>query len=197
MKLFLGFLLLVVVHARQERCRENQHFDSCGTACPLTCDNHFFPEEPCERICIPGCQCDEGFVLTKTGSCVRPEDCPVVTGSAEKNCIEAPVTGQCRALFYNWYFDQETGTCREFVYGGCGGNGNRYWSEEECQKNCGGVKHCDENEHFESCGTACPLTCDNHEDPPEFCVLMCVRGCHCDEGFVRSRQGRCVRPQEC
>ncbi|CAL1298865.1 unnamed protein product, partial [Larinioides sclopetarius] len=54
------------------------------------------------------------------------------------NCVEEPDTGYCRALFYNWYFDQQTGTCREFVYGGCGGNGNRYWSEEECLENCGG-----------------------------------------------------------
>ena len=54
---------------------------------------------------------------------------------------------------------------------------------------------CGPNEHYESCGTACPATCDNQK--PEICTLNCVRGCFCDEGLVRSDKGVCVRPTQC
>uniref|UniRef100_UPI00358F6486 LOW QUALITY PROTEIN: collagen alpha-4(VI) chain-like n=1 Tax=Myxine glutinosa TaxID=7769 RepID=UPI00358F6486 len=42
----------------------------------------------------------------------------------------------CREFRQFWYFDQETDSCRRFWYGGCGGNGNRFASEEECFQFC-------------------------------------------------------------
>ncbi|GIY38648.1 papilin [Caerostris darwini] len=56
----------------------------------------------------------------------------------EKNCVDPPETGMCRAHFSRWNYDPKTGKCNEFVYGGCPGNGNRYDSEEECLDNCKG-----------------------------------------------------------
>lgn len=35
-----------------------------------------------------------------------------------------------------WFFDTDVGICREFVYGGCGGNGNRFATSEECTSLC-------------------------------------------------------------
>ncbi|GIY77809.1 putative serine proteinase inhibitor [Caerostris extrusa] len=55
----------------------------------------------------------------------------------EKNCVDEPETGLCRAYFPSWYYDQQSGSCKEFVYGGCGGNGNRYTTEQECMGHCG------------------------------------------------------------
>ncbi|PRD23776.1 UNVERIFIED_CONTAM: Venom peptide SjAPI-2 [Trichonephila clavipes] len=57
--------------------------------------------------------------------------------------------------------------------------------------------NCPANSHYESCGTACPLTCDNYKNPPRACVLMCNPGCHCDEGYVKAKDGSCVEPEEC
>jgi hypothetical protein len=48
-----------------------------------------------------------------------------------------------------WYYDQETGKCHQFIYGGCGGNGNRYSSEEECLRSCRG--------HQQATSEACDL----------------------------------------
>lgn len=56
---------------------------------------------------------------------------------------------------------------------------------------------CGTNEHWESCGTTCPLTCENYDNPPWFCVLRCDIGCFCNEGYVRSSDGRCIKPEEC
>ncbi|GIY61356.1 hypothetical protein CDAR_166731, partial [Caerostris darwini] len=56
---------------------------------------------------------------------------------------------------------------------------------------------CGGNERFTGCGTACPLTCDNYDNPPKFCTLQCIIGCECQEGFVRNADGKCVLPREC
>ena len=44
-------------------------------------------------------------------------------------------------LINNWlfkrYFDNEEKKCKEFSYGGCGGNENNFNSVEECETSCG------------------------------------------------------------
>ncbi|GFW45575.1 kunitz-type U19-barytoxin-Tl1a [Trichonephila clavipes] len=120
-------------------CPANSHYESCGTACPLTCDNYKNPPRACVLMCNPGCHCDEGYVKAKDGSCVEPEECP--SSAADQEC---------------------------------------------------GV-----NERYTGCGTACPLTCDNYKNPPKICNLMCFIGCECQDGYVKSRDGRCVRPEQC
>ena len=48
-------------------------------------------------------------------------------------------TGNCRGLFYKWHYNKATESCQEFVYGGCGGNMNRFESEQLCMSNCSGT----------------------------------------------------------
>lgn len=38
-----------------------------------------------------------------------------------------------------WYYDAEIKRCRMFYYGGCAGNGNRFESEQACEKVCMGA----------------------------------------------------------
>ena len=45
--------------------------------------------------------------------------------------------GLCLAYFKSWYYDSTSKTCREFVYGGCMGNANRFSSYKECSQTCG------------------------------------------------------------
>merc|ERR1712141_335857 len=42
--------------------------------------------------------------------------------------------GFCRGYFQAWFFDGEE--CKQFVYGGCQGNANRFQSKEECENVC-------------------------------------------------------------
>ncbi|XP_077494754.1 PI-stichotoxin-She2a-like [Amblyomma americanum] len=51
-------------------------------------------------------------------------------------CRPAPVAGLCKAYFQRWHFDMAAGACKPFVYGGCGGNANRYDTQRECEIAC-------------------------------------------------------------
>ncbi|KAH3840328.1 actinia tenebrosa protease inhibitors-like [Dreissena polymorpha] len=55
----------------------------------------------------------------------------------ERKCIVCnlpAVSGNCEAYMPSWYF--VNGVCKEFVYGGCGGNGNRFKSLNACKSAC-------------------------------------------------------------
>ncbi|XP_011299073.1 chymotrypsin inhibitor [Fopius arisanus] len=52
-------------------------------------------------------------------------------------------------------------------------------------------RRCPPNEEWRSCGTACPPTCRNPY--ARACTMQCVAGCFCKPGWLRSRQGNCVK----
>ncbi|KFD55347.1 hypothetical protein M514_03687 [Trichuris suis] len=51
-------------------------------------------------------------------------------------CQQPADTGPCLAAVQMWYFDQQTGMCDTFIYGGCQGNMNKFESKEECERQC-------------------------------------------------------------
>ncbi len=44
--------------------------------------------------------------------------------------------GPCVGRFRKWHFDRTTRVCKEFTFGGCEGNGNRFSAKEECETVC-------------------------------------------------------------
>ena len=46
-------------------------------------------------------------------------------------------TGRCRAYIPSWYYDSGEERCKTFIYGGCGGNANRFATKEACEQRCG------------------------------------------------------------
>uniref|UniRef100_A0A8C9SD76 BPTI/Kunitz inhibitor domain-containing protein n=1 Tax=Scleropages formosus TaxID=113540 RepID=A0A8C9SD76_SCLFO len=53
----------------------------------------------------------------------------------------APMSeGSCTEYALLWYHHAESGQCRPFVYGGCGGNRNRFVTKLDCERCCGGAK---------------------------------------------------------
>ncbi|VDM26369.1 unnamed protein product, partial [Hydatigera taeniaeformis] len=58
-------------------------------------------------------------------------------GQDEEDVCSLPLeSGPCMAYFKVWGFNSATGQCENFVYGGCGGNGNRFDEKEECERVC-------------------------------------------------------------
>ena len=44
--------------------------------------------------------------------------------------------GMCKAGIQAWYYDASNGGCKRFLYGGCGGNGNNFKSQNLCEIAC-------------------------------------------------------------
>ncbi|GIX72449.1 carboxypeptidase inhibitor SmCI [Caerostris extrusa] len=141
MKFLVLFALVAGAVAFLDKdCPPNSRYKSCGTACPLTCEDP--NPRSCVYMCSRGCHCDEGYLKTKDGKCVLPENCPA-QAEEESNCHDEPDGGMCRGYFPMWYYDESSMDCKEFVYGGCDGNGNRYGSKAECLKSCAHIFKAD------------------------------------------------------
>ncbi|CAD0206702.1 unnamed protein product [Chrysodeixis includens] len=54
----------------------------------------------------------------------------------DPRCLQPLQTGRCHALFYKYGFDPKANACVQFVYGGCGGNTNRFATKEYCEQVC-------------------------------------------------------------
>ncbi|XP_045784733.1 kunitz-type serine protease inhibitor bitisilin-3-like [Maniola jurtina] len=48
--------------------------------------------------------------------------------------------GRCNSYHPSWYYDVTIRRCRGFSYSGCGGNRNRFRSQQACSTACSGVK---------------------------------------------------------
>jgi len=53
----------------------------------------------------------------------------------DSKCYELPKTGMCKAMFSKYYFNQNEEKCKQFIWGGCGGN-VPFQTLQECEKKC-------------------------------------------------------------
>ncbi|CAM1332662.1 Uncharacterised protein g10930 [Pycnogonum litorale] len=61
---------------------------------------------------------------------------PSIDTNLTIDCSSAPEVGPCDAHMPMFYFDPETEQCKDFTYGGCQGNENRYETVEACEATC-------------------------------------------------------------
>ncbi|XP_051534832.1 kunitz-type serine protease inhibitor 6-like [Myxocyprinus asiaticus] len=54
-------------------------------------------------------------------------------------CLLPSVVGNCRAALPRFYYDATNQTCKQFIYGGCGGNNNNFETQKACETSCNGV----------------------------------------------------------
>ena len=69
------------------------------------------------------------------------------TGYRPRFCYLPAVAGTCKAYMPKWYYNCATRACEKFIYGGCGGNRNRFDTElacrRRCKAKCKGLVNCD------------------------------------------------------
>lgn len=58
----------------------------------------------------------------------------------EQICALESSDGNCEAFYPKFFFNSKVGRCELFLYGGCGGNDNRFNSMRECESKCGNFK---------------------------------------------------------
>ena len=74
-------------------CPPGKMYTSCGSACPLSCDN-YTSQVLCTSQCVPGCFCPQGMVDYR-GRCVQPSQCPSTTRTWVELCMHIFVCGLC------------------------------------------------------------------------------------------------------
>lgn len=57
-------------------------------------------------------------------------DCGLPAGADGNGLIK------CAAFMPSFSYHPEKNACVDFIYGGCGGNANRFGSQEECEAKC-------------------------------------------------------------
>ncbi|XP_023347715.1 uncharacterized protein LOC111716477 isoform X2 [Eurytemora carolleeae] len=52
------------------------------------------------------------------------------------DCSAQKEEGDCKGMFSRYYYNSRVRTCIQFFWSGCGGNSNRFLTEEECKSSC-------------------------------------------------------------
>jgi hypothetical protein len=170
------------------------------TGCETDCNNM----TKCAGI-VPGgfapCFCKDGYVRNNDRNCVLPEACPAIKPIC--SAAEHKMYSECNAHCPIKTCENPEGPmiCPAICVEGCiCEDGYVQDSDGNCvtQDACPAIQPvCSAHEAYTDCGTACPLTCENKDNPPMFCTANCVVGCFCNEGYVRASNGNCVKPLDC
>ncbi|KAM9723785.1 collagen alpha-6(VI) chain [Menidia menidia] len=80
-----------------------------------------------EHECFYTCGLQRREALQRTQSADSP---------SREACFLPQDQGGCQDYVMMWFFDVQQSECARFWYGGCGGNKNRFSTEEQCQNLC-------------------------------------------------------------
>ncbi|NXY25671.1 AMBP protein, partial [Atrichornis clamosus] len=61
---------------------------------------------------------------------------PIYTGNKEDSCRLSRDPGPCSGMLSRFFYNSSSMACETFLYGGCLGNGNNFYSEKECLQAC-------------------------------------------------------------
>ncbi|XP_071099870.1 carboxypeptidase inhibitor SmCI-like [Haliotis cracherodii] len=148
----------------KERVFFNTTTQKCDTFDWRTCttgDNSFSDWDSCTHACVcplpaastpcvfgPGVYHGNYFFNTDANKCAtfpaghqgcsQNQNAFESESSCKMSCVCSMPRdrGSCSGKDKAYYFNEASKQCEEFTYSGCGGNANRFASEEECKEQC-------------------------------------------------------------
>ncbi|TRY92860.1 hypothetical protein DNTS_015611 [Danionella cerebrum] len=75
-------------------CPENSHYAQCSNNCAHTCASLSGSIYSCPKVCVEGCECDEGF-FSDGDKCVSEKDCGCVHNGKYLKVGEVSVSDSC------------------------------------------------------------------------------------------------------
>ncbi|GIY07736.1 papilin [Caerostris darwini] len=123
----------------QDFCRLPQEIGPCAEFR----ERWFFDYEngQCHRFMFSGCGGNDNNFASfvecekRCGKQTTPEE-PVELDFKTEYCFLGQDAGPCNRVEVNWFYDSSDGVCKEFYYGGCKGNQNRFKTRKECETSC-------------------------------------------------------------
>uniref|UniRef100_A0A3B4XF15 BPTI/Kunitz inhibitor domain-containing protein n=1 Tax=Seriola lalandi dorsalis TaxID=1841481 RepID=A0A3B4XF15_SERLL len=144
-----NYTLMWFFNSSRQRCSPFW-YSGCGGN-----ENRFKTQRECETVCVtPGGREDcedyvQAWFYDKNIAACTPFWYGGCGGNAnrfntEHECFQTCGTnsnllhdpGTCQNYTMMWFFDTEQNECSRFWYGGCGGNENRFKTQEECENLC-------------------------------------------------------------
>ncbi|CAH1173684.1 unnamed protein product [Phaedon cochleariae] len=132
-------------------CRPDE-IETVDPVCPTT---DWSDWSPCSASCGPGIklrtrlllvkpqlqqQCSSRVELIQQLPCEEVATCSFDMNIAKVVCMQDGDPGPCQGYFNRWFFDSTTQRCQPFIYGGCRGNRNNFFTGEQCMATCRVVK---------------------------------------------------------
>ncbi|KAF9796339.1 hypothetical protein SFRURICE_001912 [Spodoptera frugiperda] len=111
------------------QCAEAQEAGSCGNKEALW--SFSVSENRCVPFYYSGCGGNNNRFPSREAC---EQTCPAAY--VPDKCTLPAETGQCSNYRERWFFDTTFKRCRQFYYGGCGGNENNFATEAECENSC-------------------------------------------------------------
>ncbi|XP_072548158.1 kunitz-type protease inhibitor 2 [Salminus brasiliensis] len=120
------------------KCQAEPQVGPCRASMP----RFYYRDGTCQQFTYGGCHGNQNNYVSEE-ECMK--NCTVTVIDIDEDikryqegCTVPYDTGLCRAAFPAFYFEASTQSCKRFIYGGCGGNKNRYATVEECMSQCAG-----------------------------------------------------------
>ncbi|KAG1682368.1 Papilin [Nymphon striatum] len=96
-------------------------------------EKYYYDGHTCKTFIYSGCD-GNGNNFKTLSEC--QQQCNPQQDYPQDVCALGADKGSCYQKLKKYYFNSDKGMCQVFYYGGCGGNDNRFSSEEECQDKC-------------------------------------------------------------
>ncbi|RCN26150.1 Kunitz/Bovine pancreatic trypsin inhibitor domain protein [Ancylostoma caninum] len=177
----------VVVHEFANVCKHdvdagecNGVFQSHATTSSNQLQRFAFDTESgeCRPFTYGGCGGNGNNFATLAECRIKCQKVALSPGNLCEHDIEV---GECSGVFVRFGYDRFSNDCRQFTYGGCGGNGNNFATIQECRnvcvkKVCNPNPQCDlarcqiVNDHDGCPFCSCPPT--NQPAPPGERILQ-------------------------
>ncbi|XP_004924398.1 serine protease inhibitor swm-1 [Bombyx mori] len=192
MLLLVSLMALIASNSSFEKdCPENSHLTM--DPCAPTCEDPDLTHTSCVAALLPTCHCDDGFLFDKSGKCVPVDECP-----DQKNCPENshltmdPCAPTCEDP------ELKNTSCVAALLPTCHcDDGFLFDKSGKCVPvdECPDHKNCPENSHLTM--DPCAPTCEDPELKNTSCAAALLPTCHCDDGFLFDKSGKCVPVEEC
>ncbi|KHJ95486.1 Kunitz/Bovine pancreatic trypsin inhibitor domain protein [Oesophagostomum dentatum] len=112
----------------QKRCIEFTYGGCLGN------DNNFLYLHDCRLVC------ENTPYPPETTTPTTPPTKPTWTPPDPAVCLEEKIVGNCTQRIRRYYYNVETQTCEEFIWGGCESSNNNFLSLEDCWRLCRNVR---------------------------------------------------------